>query len=542
MAKPKVYSYSRFSDPRQATGHSAERQAEYAARWAEEHGLTLDKSLSLKDEGLSAYHQDHIKRGALGTFLRAVEDSMIPQGSVLIVEGLDRLSRAEPIQAQAQLASIIGAGITVVTASDGKEYNREKLKAQPMDLVYSLLVMVRANEESETKSKRVTAAIRRQCEAWQAGTYRGLIRNGKDPAWLHWTGDAWEMIPERAAAIRAAVKLYREGNGGVRIVRELSARGISITDIGCHVQQIYRIVKLRALIGEKTLEVAGQEYRLKGYYPPLMTDDEFADLQTYVNRRFVRKGKGEIPSIVTGIGMTRCGYCGCTVNATNAGEGRRNSKGHMLQGHRRVMCSGYRQNEGCVGGYSTSVVPVENAIMDFCSDQMNLTALITGGDRSAPIVARINMLRRRMADTEKSIDKLTAIMLSDDGDMPQAFIKKARDLEQQQAKDRADLEAAEFELSAIGTVKTPVLAKSWIEARDAAKALDYDARMKVRQLVLDTFSRIVIYLRGIEMAGDESDDLDMVLVSKNGNTRTIRVNRFTGEWRSMEDYSASAAA
>jgi len=99
---------------------------------------------------------------------------------VLVVEGLDRLSRAEPIQAQAQLAQIVNAGITVVTASDGKAYSREHLKANPMDLVYSPLVMIRAHEESDTKSKRVTASIRRQCQAWMAGTYRGLIRNGKD--------------------------------------------------------------------------------------------------------------------------------------------------------------------------------------------------------------------------------------------------------------------------------------------------------------------------------------------------------------------------
>jgi hypothetical protein len=107
-------------------------------------------------------------RARWGGFLLAVDEGRIPSGSVLIVEGLDRLSRAEPIRAQAQLAQIINAGITVVTASDGREYNREKLKAQPMDLVYSLLVMIRAHEESDTKSKRVKAAIRRQCEGWLA--------------------------------------------------------------------------------------------------------------------------------------------------------------------------------------------------------------------------------------------------------------------------------------------------------------------------------------------------------------------------------------
>ncbi|WP_324295469.1 recombinase family protein [Burkholderia pseudomallei] len=158
-AKARVYSYLRFSDPKQATGSSVDRQIEYAHRWAAERGMLLDNSLSLRDEGLSAYHQRHVTQGALGVFLRAVEDGRIPAGSVLIVEGLDRLSRAEPIQAQAQLAQIINAGITVVTASDGREYNRARLKAQPMDLVYSLLVMIRAHEESDTKSKRVKAAV-----------------------------------------------------------------------------------------------------------------------------------------------------------------------------------------------------------------------------------------------------------------------------------------------------------------------------------------------------------------------------------------------
>jgi len=73
----------------------------YAAQRAQEHGLRLDESLSLRDEGLSAYHQRHIKSGALGTFLAAAEHGRTPAGSMLVVEGLDRLSRAEPIQAQA---------------------------------------------------------------------------------------------------------------------------------------------------------------------------------------------------------------------------------------------------------------------------------------------------------------------------------------------------------------------------------------------------------------------------------------------------------
>lgn len=94
MEKGRVFSYLRFSDPKQAAGSSAARQTEYAERWAAERGLHLDTTLSLKDEGLSAFHQAHVKNGALGVFLRAIEDGLIPVGSVLVVEGLDRLRNA----------------------------------------------------------------------------------------------------------------------------------------------------------------------------------------------------------------------------------------------------------------------------------------------------------------------------------------------------------------------------------------------------------------------------------------------------------------
>ena len=84
----KVYSYIRFSDAKQALGASSDRQGAYAAKWAADHGLTLDDELSMRDEGLSAFHQRHVKIGALGVFLRAIEDGKVAPKSVLIVDGV----------------------------------------------------------------------------------------------------------------------------------------------------------------------------------------------------------------------------------------------------------------------------------------------------------------------------------------------------------------------------------------------------------------------------------------------------------------------
>ncbi len=496
----------------------------------------------MRDEGLSAYHQRHVKSGALGVFLVAVDEGRIAAGSVLVVEGLDRLSRAEPIQAQAQLAQIINAGITVVTASDGREYNRASLKAQPMDLVYSLLVMIRAHEESDTKSKRVRAAIRRQCEGWIAGTYRGVIRNGHDPQWVRWAGDRFEFVPERAEAMRLAVSLFRSGNGGVRIARELAARGLSVTEGGTIASNLYRMFRMPALVGVKTIELDGEEYRLAGYYPALLSDEEFSDLQAIAGPRFRRRGRGEIPGIITGFNIATCGYCGQAIVAQNLMGRNRKDDGTPQDGHRRLICTGHAHGAGCVTGGSVSVVPVERAILQYCSDQINLTALLSGDDQAQPLRARIATGRARCSELEQQIDRITTALIESADAAPLAFVRRARELETALATEQAEIEAAERELALIARRDTPALAEAWAEIVDGALALDEGARLKARQLVADTFSRIVLYHRGAQPDEHDGRTLDLLLVAKGGTARALRVDRKTGDWRAGWEASAHQAS
>lgn len=530
----RVYSYLRFSDPRQATGSSADRQLKYAQAWAAERGLVLDETLSLRDEGLSAYHQNHVKQGALGTFLRAVDEGRIPQGSVLIVEGLDRLSRAEPIQAQAQLAQIINAGITVVTASDGREYNREGLKAQPMDLVYSLLVMIRAHEESDTKSKRVRASIRRLCEGWMAGTYRGLIRNGKDPQWLHWTGEAWELIPDRVAAVRRALELYQQGLGAGRASKLMHSEGHMLTDWGVAGQQIYRLVRLPALRGAKRIEVDGEHYLLEDYYPRLISDREFDELQLLAGQRYRRRGAGDIPGIVTGVGLTWCGYCGTALVAQNL-VNRRREDGTLADGHRRLHCTSYSKGAGCASG-SCSVVPVERALLNYCSDQMNLDRLCQPDDSERRLREQLVEARLRVEELGRQLERVTDALLADDsGAAPLAFIRRARELEQQQADAQSSVLMLERQLVVRASPVEPARAERWAELAVRVQADDYTAREQVRQLVLDTFERLVIYMRGVPL-DPKSKVIDMLMVPRHGVPRALRIDRRTGEWLASEDW------
>lgn len=536
MTKSRVYSYLRFSDPKQALGSSADRQLQYAQRWASTHMMELDQSLSLKDEGLSAYHQRHVKQGALGVFLRAVDEGRIPEGSVLVVEGLDRLSRAEPIQAQAQLAQIINAGLTVVTASDGREYNRASLKAQPMDLVYSLLVMIRAHEESDTKSKRVKAAIRRQCEGWMSGSYRGLVRNGKDPQWLRWNGQAWEFIPERLAAVNAALQLYRQGVGATRAVKILREQGHMLTDWGIAGQQLYRLVRLPALRGAKRVSVDGEDYLLEEYYPRVLTDEEFAELQDLAGQRYRRRGKGDIVGIITGIGITTCGYCGTALVAQNL-MSRAGADGRLADGHRRLHCTSYSKNAGCGAGGSCSVVPVERALLEYCTDQMNLQRLFEPADDTQAIRQQLAAARQQLVETDRQLQRITEALLSDEGAAPIAFLRKARELEARLSEQQGEVARLEREQAGQVVHHSPASAELWHELADRALAMDAEAREQVRQLVLDTFRQIVVYMRGVMPDGRRRKDVDMLLISKTGQHRWLSIDRRAGEWKVSREIS-----
>ena len=541
-----VYSYMRFSDPRQAAGHSRERQEAYAAKWAAEHGLQLDDRLSMLDEGLSAYHQRHVKTGALGAFLAGVEAGRIAAGSVLVVEGLDRLSRAEPIQAQAQLAQIVNAGITVVTASDGKAYSRERLKENPMDLVYSLLVMIRAHEESDTKSKRVKASIRRLCEGWKAGTYRGRVRQGHDPDWLHESpggaNGGWELVPERVAAVRRAVALYVEGCGGKRIVQTLNAEGLQLysTSDENHTSQVYRLIKLPQLVGTKPISVDGEEYMLEGYYPAILSQVEWDELQRVALQTGRRRVKGDLPHVITGLGITVCGYCGRPMAGQNLATKPRLPDGRIRDGYRRLLCaSNAAYGSGCAVQASTSVAPVERAIMAYCSDIVNLQSLF-GADRSEGQRAHVATARGRVRDIEAQLDKLTDAMLaSADEGTPVVFARRARQLETELQDAQRALHNAEQELASLARKDTAGADQAWRALAAGVEAQDVDARLRTRQLVADTFERIVVYARGMRpdaSASNQNYHIDLILVGRGGNSRALRIDR---EGNLQEGFDAS---
>ncbi|KQS04536.1 hypothetical protein ASG11_09975 [Sphingomonas sp. Leaf357] len=213
----------RFSSPDQQYGDSIRRQTALAAAYALEFGLNLDDQLTYQDFGISSFRGQNAASGRLGDFLAAISSGLVPAGSVLLVENLDRLSRESALNAQNLLTQIVLAGVSIVTLSDRRTYSIEELKRDPMGLIFALINFIRANEESEIKSSRAKAN-------WVAKRATVLTQplTARCPSWLKLDKDRrrFRQIPERVAIVQLIFQLADEGSTLSQVAITLNQRGM----------------------------------------------------------------------------------------------------------------------------------------------------------------------------------------------------------------------------------------------------------------------------------------------------------------------------
>lgn len=540
----RVYSYIRFSSPQQAKGDSLARQTAYARRYAEEHDLVLDETLTMRDQGLSAYHQDHIKHGAFGNFLAAVRSGQVQHGSVLIVEALDRISRAEPIEAQIILSQIIMAGITVVTVIDNKVYERERIRENPMDLMHSLVVFIRAHDESEHKSRRIRQAHARKVQQWIEHGAGPILTSGQDPRWVtpNEARTGFELVPDRVAIVRHIIDLYRKGWGVNRIVDHLNGQYPPFNGTRWYVGYLPRLLKSRTLIGERNVVHDGQDRVIKGYYPAVLSEADFYDLQKTVAGRASTKSQRQAVNLVTGMQVSHCGLCGSVLCGQNYSH--RQTGGSLSDGYRRIRCGSYGQGSDCRNRQSVSVAPIERALLEYCADQMELASVLGDNDRTAQLRAQVADLYRQASEAQRSVEagEQSIRDLLSRGETVSAVINQVIEESRVELQAiRAKLQTAEEALRFEGRHRSKDLLEEWQALKHRACELDEQARLTVRQLVKRTFKRIDVFLHGLDSSNKllhqrikqslgTHDTIDLILTFPNDNTRLISIDKASGDW------------
>jgi DNA invertase Pin-like site-specific DNA recombinase len=336
-APPKAYSYIRFSTPEQAKGDSLRRQTDDARAFAARKGITLDEELTVRDEGISAFYGRNAQTGALAAFLEAAREGIVPQGSYLIVESLDRISRQTVRKAIRTLEEIIEAGVNVVDLSDGgKVYNVETLETDQMSFLLMAMRFIRANEESATKSRRVRSAYDKKRKDAAAGV-KGKPFTRQLPAWLIWNEGtkAHQVIPERAAVVRKIYEMADRGMSHHGIARTLNESGES-TWGGDNSRAPYwrgtyvrKLLTTSAVMGtftphQITKTAKGRERKpldpIEGYWPSVVEPELFERVSARLRTTSARgKNTNTEPKSIFG-GVMKCAYCGDTVTRVSKGE------------------------------------------------------------------------------------------------------------------------------------------------------------------------------------------------------------------------------
>ncbi|EJI3137714.1 recombinase family protein [Salmonella enterica] len=338
----KLYSYIRFSSMRQSDGSSYERQIRMAKEIADRYNLELVNDY--QDLGVSAFKGANSKTGALSRFLDEIGRS-IPVGSWLFIENLDRLSRQDIISAQELFLSIIRRGITIVTGMDNKIYSIETVTANPMDLMFSILLFIRGNEESQTKRNRTNSSALLKIKAHQQNPQSPAVaieEIGKNMWWTDTTSGRVLPHPVYFPVLQKIVQLRQEGHSAGVILDYLNEHHEppAPTRNKKHGKwsraMVSRLFATKALIGVKTVNVDGVEYELRDYYPRVLSDSEFY----FLRKNIIKKAwdyshdKEKVIPLLSGIGVLRCVHCGATMVKQTAANGKREQYRYCCDGRK----------------------------------------------------------------------------------------------------------------------------------------------------------------------------------------------------------------
>jgi DNA invertase Pin-like site-specific DNA recombinase len=322
--RPRAFSYVRMSTDVQLKGDSLRRQLDQSREYAAQQGWDLLEEDQLRDIGVSAFSAANVSGGALGQFLEAIRNRRVEPGSFLIVESLDRLSRQEVLKSLGVFIEIVNSGVNIVTLADGRTYTAA---TGFEDLIFSIVSMSRAHDESRTKSIRLSAA-------WSNKRKNAETRKltAQCPGWLKLSSDKkrFEVIQKRADIVVSIFQDSTAGVGNYSITRRLNEMHVPPfgRSRGWRSSSVNKILANRAVLGEFQPHrlVDGRRVpdgdAIKDYFPAIIDEQLFYRAQNARDQRRV-KGAGRKGPNVSNLfsGLATCAYCGSKMRFENKGPG-----------------------------------------------------------------------------------------------------------------------------------------------------------------------------------------------------------------------------
>jgi DNA invertase Pin-like site-specific DNA recombinase len=444
------YSLVRFSTKAQATGDSYRRQVAAAEAFCREEGVPLDVSLhetDIRKLGMSAFKGNHVIKGPIRKFLAGIENGLVKPGkSLLLVSEWNRLTRQISSDALKLTLDLMERGIGIIDLQDRAYYTLDRYNTD-VGLQLSLQLKISmAHQYSKNIQHNLRAAWEGKREAMVAG--RGKPTKAS-PAWLTvrkdgtWnaverpreptkddprTNELWAIpVDERTRnAFRAIERIKADrllGLGKHAIATRLNTidpvpafRGKN----GWHPSAVEKLVRNEALRGvlQSYVKVAteGETNREKvgdpviGFYPRVLSDDDWYRMQWPVNERQARgrRTEGKLSNLFAELFKCSCG-----------GGLVRDNKGHKWGAY--LVCSKSRHGM-CEHKNRHDLAVLESEMLMLLS-LFDVSRLV---EKANPNADRIAGLEAEIAAKQKIIDDMAEGFA---GNAPPAFFKRMQTIQ-----------------------------------------------------------------------------------------------------------------
>jgi DNA invertase Pin-like site-specific DNA recombinase len=507
-----AYSYIRMSTAVQMKGDSLRRQTEASRNYAREHGLTLAEDSDLRDIGISAYSGRNADKGALGKFIKAAEDGIVPKGSYLIVESFDRLTR-QKIEPSLQLfLRILQAGINLVTLMDGQVYRAGDDNA--MKLMQSISYMARAHDESAHKSRRLSAT-------WtnKRNNIETRKLTAKAPAWLklNKSRTTFEVDESKAEIVRGIFESAASGIGSYTITRDLNQEAVTPFGRSKHWIKSYvtKILTERAVLGEFQPHEMIEGKRtpvgelIRDYYPRVISDELYQRVQLGRSTRKIA-GKGRkgtnISNLFTNIAL--CDYCQSPMNLIDKGVG--------PKGGKYLKCSNAIHGAGC-SSKAWKYNDFERSFLFFCRE-LDLPDLLREGAKKserAQLSENIRLAKLRIAELSDMRDR-TFSLLNDAKTSSDYIVGKLEEIQRKMIDLTSEIASME------NLLKTADENVS-INDKEIVKSIGYFAnhdsndrkhRYQLRTRILDIVETITLAPAGDKLVSDLQYNAELAAISE----------------------------
>lgn len=307
----KAIAYVRYSSAVQGSGDSIDRQTTPLEAFESRFGVKVGEVYT--DEGVSSFRGDNIKKGRFSEILKKIEKNEIRDGDYLVIESIDRISRQALNRTATTLYGILEKGINIYTTSDERLYSINDKSRDLENYLMIGLIAKRANEESETKSKRRRSAWNKAKRLAEEGKVFSTSNN--TPYGLRVVSGKFEVVEEEAKEIQFIIEnLKYEGvTSTIRKLNEWSKRKWEGRHIGHFMKNQYIRGAYRAQRRENGKKV--HERYIEDYYPKIVSDTAFYEAKEAMKRRETKKEYGNKSKGSLNIfkHCIKCAECGSTM-------------------------------------------------------------------------------------------------------------------------------------------------------------------------------------------------------------------------------------